>query len=142
MTKQTKNQIAKAQQLQQELQHFMGDLVRYRQPLNRRVIYTPGVRHVAEKAEAYWLIDAIASWISSESFNEAAEKSPLINAMHFWELNVNRSDNTAVLHAEVDVGVEPFIVQSIPFTDFPLDKISIWAAFDGSYWTLYLPSEH
>ena len=30
-----------------ELRQFTGDLERYRHPLNRRVIFTPGVHHLA-----------------------------------------------------------------------------------------------
>ena len=39
-------------------------------------------------------------------------------------------------------GGPPFITQKIEYTDFPLDEIDIWAGFDGTRWTLYLPSEH
>jgi hypothetical protein len=60
--------------------------------------------------------------------------------MQFWRLTV--TDESAVLVAEADSGEEPFIRQEIEFTDFPLEKIDIWAAFDGLHWTLYLPSEH
>jgi len=48
----------------------------------------------------------------------------------------------AVLTAEADTGVKPFVTQEIPYTDFPLSEIAIWVGFDGSHWTLYLPSEH
>ncbi len=142
MTKQVNDKTRNAEQLQAELDHFCGDLVRYRHPLNRKVIYTPGVRHLANEASAHWLVDAIASWISSIEFKKAAADDPCINYMHFWKLTVNSDDNTATLHAEADCDVEPFIVHKIDFTDFPLDEISIWAGFDGSHWILYLPSEH
>lgn len=128
--------------LEQELEHFTGDYLRYRNPLNPKVVFTPGVQHLAEQAKAYWLIDAIASWIGSFAFEEAVHKSERIGGMHFWYLKVNQDDKSATLYAEEDQGIEPFIVQTIPFTDFPLEKISIWAGFDGQFWTLYLPSEH
>ena len=142
MTNGTQNKPLNVSQLKEELMHFMGDFVRYRHPLNSSVIYTPGVRHVAEKAEAYWLIDATASWIGSPEFVAAAKESPLIEAMHFWKLEVDQVQSTAKLFAEADKDVPPFITQEIEFTDFPLEEIQIWAAFDGSHWTLYLPSEH
>ncbi|GAA4464155.1 hypothetical protein GCM10023156_50360 [Novipirellula rosea] len=124
-----------------DLRNFYGDLERFRHPLNRQVIYTPGVQYVAEKGEAYWLIDAIASWIGSEEFNEAAAKDPRINNMHFWTLKLS-DGNKASLYAKADSPDLPFIEQAIEFTDFPLQKIDIWAGFDGRHWTLYLPSEH
>ena len=63
-----------------------------------------------------------------------------IGSLQFWRLVVTGSE--AVLTAQVDSGVEPFIRQEIPYTDFPLESIDIWAGFDGTRWTLYLPSEH
>lgn len=88
MTKTTKTSTEKANSLLLELQSFMGDLVRHRHPLNRSVIYTPGVRHLAEKGEAYWLLDAIASWIGSPEFVKAAKQDPRVDEMHFWTLDV------------------------------------------------------
>jgi len=131
----------KAAQLESELRQFYGDLDRYRHGFNRRVIYTLGVQYLAEKAEAYWLIDAIASHIGSKPFNAACQKDPRVGEMHFWCLEVSEN-SSAVLSARADSGVKPFITQNIPFTDFPLAKIDIWAAYDGRHWTLYLPSEH
>ncbi|MEL7089572.1 MAG: DUF6876 family protein [Planctomycetota bacterium] len=45
-----------------DLRRFTGDDIRYRHELNPSVIYTPGVRYLAEQGQAYWLIDAIASY--------------------------------------------------------------------------------
>ncbi|MEZ6069473.1 MAG: hypothetical protein R3C10_04185 [Pirellulales bacterium] len=46
------------------------------------------------------------------------------------------------MSVRADSGERSFIVQHIPFTDFPLGEIDLWVAFDGRYYTLYLPSEH
>lgn len=127
--------------LKRELAQFTGDLVRYRHPFNRRVIFTPGVRHLAEKAGAFWLIDAIASHIGTEPFEEAAAEDQRIAHMHFWSFERHR-DKPSVLYAKADSPEEAFITQEIEFTDFPLPEIHIWAAFDGEHWVLYLPSEH
>lgn len=124
-----------------DLCQFTGDLLRYTTPLNRRVIYTPGVRYVAEAGQAYWLIDAIASYFGSQSMNSAMQRDSRLKSLQFWRLKVTEH-GTAVLTAEADVGEERFIRQEIPYTDFPLAEIEIWAGFDGSLWTLYLPSEY
>lgn len=124
-----------------DLRQFTGDLVRYRHPLNPEVIFTPGVRYVADKGEAYWLIDAIASWIGSPVFRKAASADRRIAAMHFWRLEKGEG-TSATLTAKADSPEAAFIEQEIPFTDFPLQAIDIWAAYDGEHWTLYLPSEH
>lgn len=134
-SKQTQAKLCKS-----DLRQFSGDMIRYVHPLNRKVIYTPGIRYVAEQGKAYWLLDAIASYFGSPIVQDAMAKDYRLKSMQFWRLVVK--DESAVLTAEADTGVEPFITQDIPFTDFPLDQIDIWAGFDGTFWTLYLPSEH
>jgi hypothetical protein len=124
----------------EDLRQFYGDIIRFTHPLNRSVIYSPGVRYVAEKGHAYWLIDAIVSYFGSPEMKQAMAKDYRLQSLQFWRLTV--TDSSAVLTAEADAGEEPFIRQEIAFTDFPLDAIDIWAGFDGAYWTLYLPSEH
>lgn len=124
-----------------ELQHFTGDLERWRHPLYRRLIYTLGVRYLAERAGAYWLVDAIASWLPSRQFLAAAQRDSRISDIHFWRFVV-ADDRSAILTAVADLGEEPFIRQEIEFTDFPLTNIDLYCAFDGEFWTLMLPSEY
>jgi hypothetical protein len=124
-----------------ELRHFTGDLERWRHSFNQRLIYTPGVQHLAERAGAYWLIDAIASWLPSRQFRAAAQRDPRPSDIHFWKLAVS-DDRSAVLTAVADSGEEPFIRQEIEYTDFPLTEIDLHCAFDGEHWTLMLPSEY
>jgi hypothetical protein len=123
-----------------DLNQFTGDLERYRHSLNRLVIYTPGVRYMAQAGEAYWLIDAIASYFGSQPMKAAMLTDDRLQSLQFWRLEVNGSKG--ILTAVADKGEPPFIRQAIDFTDFPLDHIEIWAGFDGNLWTLYLPSEH
>jgi hypothetical protein len=130
-----------AAQLLAELRQFTGDLERYRHPLNRRLLYTPGVQFLAEAAGAYWLIDSVASWLGTRRYQAAALADPRIHDLHFWKLVV-RESRAATLTARVDSDVEPFITQEIEFTDFCLESIDLWCACDGEHWTLYLPSEH
>lgn len=136
------NRLARADRIEAELAYFTGSLERYRHATNPRVVYTPGVKHLAEEGGAYWLLDAIASWIGSHSFNRALEADPRLASLHFWRLSVDRRDDSALLAAAADAGEPPFITQHVPFTDFPLSHIEIWAGYDGTTWTLYLPSEH
>ena len=124
-----------------DLNLFTGDLERFRHWLCRRVIYTPGVHYLAERGQAHWLLDAIAFYFGSNDMVRAIERDKRLEDMQFWRLDV-RDDRSAVLSARADSGEEPFILQSIEYTDFPLDYVDIWAAYDGEHWTLYLPSEH
>jgi len=120
-----------------ELRQFTRDLVRYR-TINRLVVYTPGVKHLAERADAYWLIDAIASYLTGVQKKYADQR---LESLQFWRLGVH-DDRTATLSARADPGVAPYVTQQIEYTDFPLDSIDVWAGSDGQRWTLYLPSEH
>ena len=124
-----------------DLLRFTGSLERYRHPFNRRVIYTPGVQFLAEKAGAYWLIDAIASYFGSSEMRKAMVEADRLSCLQFWRLEV-AEDRSARLICRADSGEKPAITQEISFTDFPLGHIEIWSGFDGTWWTLYLPSEH
>jgi len=66
-----------------ELRQFTGDLDRYRHGFNRRVIYTPGMKHLAERAGAYWLIDAIASYFGTGTMRQAQEADPRLRSLQF-----------------------------------------------------------
>jgi hypothetical protein len=125
----------------EQLDQFTGDIIRFRHGLNPHVIYTPGVRFLAEKAGAYWLLDVIASYLWPRHINEAARKDERIRHLHFWRLDV-APDESAVVTARADFGCPPFVTQEIPSTDFPLEFVSIWAGYYDARWTLYLPSEH
>lgn len=48
--------------LKEELDQFIGGAAQwYRHPLNRKALYTDGVKYLAEKAGAYWLVDDICA---------------------------------------------------------------------------------
>jgi hypothetical protein len=133
---------AQAAAIETELRYYTSDSEPYRYPLCRGVIYTPGVRHLAEVARGYWLIDAIASWLTDAALSRAIKDDPRVGVLHFWRLDVDPQDSTAVLTAVADEGQKPFVTQAIPQTDFLLDRADVWAGHNGRYWTLYLPSEH
>ena len=136
----TDNPNTFANKLKFELAHFTGDLERYCHPFISDVIYTAGVRHVAERAAAYWLIDAIAIAIKSRPMRAAERADSRLADMQFWTLATQ--GDKATLTCLADAGEEPAYTQAVRFTDFPLPMIDIWAAWDGRHWTLYLPSEH
>ncbi len=124
-----------------DLCQFTGDLERFRHPLARGVIYTPGIRYLASRGGAYWLIDEIALAIAGGDVAKAGRTDERVLSLHFWRLEV-REDRSATLTARADDGVPPFVTRHVPWTDFPLDHVDVWAGYDGRYWTLYLPSEH
>lgn len=124
-----------------ELKQFTGDLERYHYPLNHSVTYTPGVKHLAERAGAFWLIDMIVSYVGSPIMRQAIDKDPRLGSLQFWRLIVGE-DRTAIVTCKADSGIKPAITQEIEYTNFPLDNIDLWMGYDGIRWTLYLPSEH
>ena len=124
-----------------DLRQFTGDLERFVHPLNRRVLYTPGVRYLAETGGAYWLIDAIAAWLGSPKLTAEMQADERLQSLQFWKLDVH-SDQSATLICQADTGEPEVIRQQIPWTDFPLPNVQIWVGFDGRHWVLYLPSKH
>ena len=113
--------------LLRDLGHFTGDLERYRH-WTGRTIYTPGVQYLAQKANAYWLIDLVVSW--------QLQRKIAATPFQVWKLTV-RPDRTATASA-TDRGKRELATQAISITDFPLEEVSLWLV-DG---TLMLPSEY
>ncbi len=93
--------------------------------------YTDGVKAHADIAEAYWLIDAIASY--QVELKKYADKH---RGWILWRLKVN-SDG-AILTARADSGETPFIRQDIEFTDHPEGEWDFWQ--EGK--VLIIPEEH
>ena len=110
-----------------ELSQFTGSEQWYRHRLCRRMLYTDGVKYLAERAGAYWLIDEIAF----------AQALPQIAREEFqvWKLRVEA--NSADLICE-DGNDNAVYRKRIPFTDFPAPGVEIWCANN----VIYLPSEH
>jgi len=112
-----------------DLIQFTGSEHWYRHAMVRGILYTDGVKYVAETARAYWLIDEIAL---AQRFDK------LIAAEEFqsWKLNVN-ADHTATLTCEDGNGGVVF-TKAIEYTDFPLEEITLY--FMNK--TILLPSEY
>ena len=110
----------------EELAQFIGGGDYYRHPLG--IIFTSGVKYLADNTEAYWLIDAIASW----QIKEKIKNIPF----QIWELKVK--DNKAVLTMKEDTDEPVIVKQVIPFTDFPFEEQKLYL-IDR---VLLLPSEY
>jgi hypothetical protein len=124
---QTDEKLAARQTLLDGLAQQIGSESVFPHPTGR-LVYTEGVQFLAEQADAYWLIDLIASWCPD----------PRLQPEDFvhWKLTVNE-DRTAVAIADDGNGNE-LLRQAIPFTDFPLDEITLYLTER----TLLLPSEY
>lgn len=110
-----------------DLSHFTSTEQHFRHGLVRNVFYSEGVKFLADKAGAYWLLDKIAT--------SQMELTIRTEPFQSWRLTVADSrgrltcddGNGVVLHTE-----------EIDFTDFPLDEVSIWVEDR----VMLLPSEH
>ena len=114
-----------------DLNQFTGSAMFYRH-WTGRLIYTEGVKYLAEKGDAYWLVDAIVSHQPDKRL-----KTPELAAFQLWELVVHE-DKSATLTVRADSDQPAVITQEIPFTDFPLDSIKLYVCTG----TLLLPSEY
>lgn len=113
----------------QDLAHFTGSEIVYRHKLSAGCVYTEGVQYLAEAGSAYWLLDAILCPQLHDATLRAAE-------FQVWTLTVHE-DRSATLIC-TDGNEERLCLHPIPWTDFPLEAVTLWFANR----TLYLPSEH
>jgi len=111
------------------LAQFTGSERFYRHPLVRGLIYTEGVKYVADRAGAYWLIDEIA-------FAQRAQANLRHEEFQRWELSVS-AGGSAVLICDDGDGHRLY-VRVIDWTDFPAPGISFYFCND----TLLLPGEY
>ena len=110
-------------ELEADLPHFTGteSYTNLRYPwLRKNFLLTDGAKYLAEKAKAFWLMDAIAS----HQINKRVAGEPF----QVWELVVS-ADCKAVLTC-TDGDEHILVRQEIPYTDFSLDQISLYAAQD------------
>ena len=113
-----------------DLNQFTGSECFYTNPIGK-MRYSEGVRFLAENANCYWLIDAIAS------YQPKLLKIETFQYLQFWELAVHPNRSCELLCRE-DSNIEPAVRQEIEYTDFPLPEIKLWV----EYGMLILPSEH
>lgn len=113
-----------------ELDQFTGGDRQYIHPISG-IRYTEGIRFLAEHADCYWLIDAIAS------YQRELMKIRALREFQCWDLKVN-PDKSCVLTCREDTDIQPVVRQEIEYTDFPLAEISVWV----EQGVLVLPSEH
>lgn len=119
-------------QIEECLRNFTGseEWVQYSPTLFPTVVLTDGARFVAQECGAFWLMDTISSHL------------PKVND-HFAVITLSRTGTQAVLTiADDDPASVIYAKQEFEYTDFPLDGIKMYAAYDGTYWCLMLRTEY
>jgi hypothetical protein len=98
------------------------------------VLITDGVEYLCEKAQSWWLVDAIASHQASRRV--AAEE------FQVWNLKRSKSGSGASLLAD-DGNGNKIASQRIPYTDFPLPAIKLYCVRNpGQRPIVMLPNEY
>lgn len=92
-----------------DLDQFYGSEQFYKHWLG--IIYTDGIHYLAEKANAFWLIDLIASY----------QNDPKVKREPFqlWTLELN-GQGGATAYAQSDSDEPRLAEQEIEYTDFPV----------------------
>lgn len=111
-----------------DLRQFTGTEFWYRHPFKRTILYTDGVKYMAETGGAYWLIDEIV-------FAQAEQRIAAV-PFQFWTLKVC-ADHTATLTCE-NGDCTIISTKELTFTDFPLDEIRLYFTDN----VILLPSEY
>ena len=96
----------------------------------RQFAITDGVKYLAETAACFWLIDAAISHLSEIGTED-----------WFVQVRMTVDGNRATMIYEDGSGSE-HARQEIPYTDFPMQAISLYACWDGEHWVIMLPSEY
>ena len=111
-----------------QLRQFIGTTGYFR--ISRRHLLTDGTKYLAEEAECFWMMDAIASHLSEIGTED-----------WFVVVQVKVTEGRVVMIYE-DGNDHEHARQEIPYTDFPLDSITLYACWDQEHWVLMLPSEY
>ena len=96
-----------------DLEQFIGTTNWYKHTFG--ILFTDGIKYLADNAGAYWLIDAVAS------YQPEHKDKPF----QIWNLKVN-DDNSAVLTMKEDSNKPIVVKQEIPYTNFPLKEFECY----------------
>ncbi|MBI4454762.1 MAG: hypothetical protein HY644_02565 [Acidobacteria bacterium] len=79
------------------------------------LLYTDGVKYLAEKAGAYWLIDLVGSY------------QPRLRMVPFqiWRVEAH-DDRSGLVQMVEDTNMPVLVEQRLPYTDFPLKRFEFY----------------
>lgn len=133
-----------------ELAQFCGSDTPTIHSMCRSMLMSEGVIFLREHANAFWLLDAIAShYAANEDLRKARADDRDLDYTHFWVLK--KKGEGATLICRKDKGCKPIVKQEIDFTDFPFQtdgEFMLYAGLTavdnvkGRPTIVYLPSEH
>lgn len=122
-----------------QLSQFTGTDNWYRHPLNRKMVWTDGAEHFAEKAQARWFIDAVAIGANGHpGIVPAVQRDP----GGFAVVLLHVKNDHALIEAFDDVPGRCLYSESIGWTDCPEGEWKFYCVDDGEHVVLMLPSEY
>lgn len=107
------------------LRQFTGTLNWYKHPFG--LLYTDGIKYLADQAKAYWLIDLVAS------YQPKCKNIPF----QLWKITIDKN-NSAVITMKEDLNKKNEVRQDIPYTDFPMKDFEFYVCDN----TMLLKSEY
>ena len=110
------------------LSQFTGTGAYYK--ISRKHVLTDGTKYLAEQGACFWMMDAIASHLCE-----------IGTADWFVLVRVHVTEGRAVMIYE-DGNDREHARQEIPYTDFPLDSVTLYACWDQEHWIIMLPGEY
>lgn len=116
-----------------QLGQFTGTESYHRVTFMPNVVATDGVAFLAEHAQAFWLMDVIASHLSS-----------VPRAEHFAIARYAGTPGASGLFSLTDdiPANQTYAMQAIEFSDFPLDEIVLYVQRSGANWVVMLRGEY
>lgn len=129
----------------QELNQFTGTETWHRHPYNRRLLWTDGVEYFADKARAFWFIDAIALGVHGRR-GPVPDAVPGKDTFAVVLLRSKNEEGSIEVRSDYDehdktVGTKLYKA-NIPFTDCPEGVWKFFLQHDGENVVLMLPSEY
>ena len=111
----------------QDLAQFTSTTCYYR--IGRKHLLSDGTHYLAEKAGC-WIMDAVSSHLAEIGSTD-----------WFIVVRIEVEECRAIMRYEDGNGRE-LARQAIPYTDFPLPNLTLYAVWDTQHWVIMLPGEY
>ena len=112
----------------QDLADFTGATCYYR--ISTQHLLTDGTHYLAEQGGCFWIMDAVSSHLVE-----------IGTADWFIVVRIEVEDQSAIMRYEDGNGRE-LARQAIPYTDFELSNLTLYAVWDTEHWVIMLPGEY
>lgn len=113
-----------------DLRQFTGTEQWYRHWI-KTLIYTEGIKYVADTVGAYWFLDIVAT-----------EHVPLLKQNPLLEIILTVADDETAVITAGDGDTPPIWTRKLDYTDFPAGTWKFYLADSGDANVLLLPSEY